>query len=159
MKKDKKHKWKYRINIRKKVLVLVVLGVFLFVGLGFAILEANLGMSGTLEVSKYDKTLYSALKREVNKGYARKYTGSHQDSMNPTKSTEDIYHFYADTADAEKGEEIRDKNNVVFADTCWQMIRTTDTGGVRLLYNGEPEEIEVDGETRLNCGEIGRAHV
>jgi len=151
MKMNKKHKWKYRINIRKKILVLVVLGVFLFVGLGYAILEANLGMSGTLEVSKYDKTLYGVFKKEVNKGYALKYDGAHQDSMDSTKSTEDIYHFYG--ADASKGTDILNKNNVVFANSCWQMIRTTDTGGVRLLYNGEPEEIIVDGETRLNCGD------
>ena len=54
----KKHKWKYQINIRKKILVLIILGVFLFVGLGYAILESNLNIFGTLEVAKYDKTLY-----------------------------------------------------------------------------------------------------
>ena len=137
MKKNKKHKWKYRVNIRKKVLVLIVLGVFLFVGLGYSILEVNLGMHGTLEVTKYDRTLYSALRREVDKGYAAKYTGAHQDSMDSTKSTEDIYHFYADTD--QKGTDILNKNNVVFAGHCWQMIRTTDTGGVKMIYNGEAE--------------------
>ena len=30
-----------------------------------------------------------------------------------------------------------DDNNVVFANKCWKMVRTTDTGGVKLLYNGE----------------------
>ena len=44
MKKQKKHKWKYRINLRKKILVLVILGVSLFVGLGYALLETNLGI-------------------------------------------------------------------------------------------------------------------
>lgn len=29
-------------------------------------------------------------------------------------------------------------NNVIFADHCWQIIRTTETGGVKLLYNGTP---------------------
>ena len=33
-----------------------------------------------------------------------------------------------------------DDNNVVFANKCWKMIRTTDTGGVKLLYNGEYSE-------------------
>ena len=28
-------------------------------------------------------------------------------------------------------------NNVYFAGKCWQMIRTTDTGGVKMIYNGE----------------------
>jgi len=151
MKNKKKHKWKYQINIRKKVLVLVVLGVFLFVGLGYAILEANLGIGGTLEVSKYKKTLYDALKKEANNGYAVKYNESHQDSIDLSKTTEDIYYFYA--ANAQKGTDILDKNNVVFADKCWQMIRTTDTGGVKLLYNGDPETTIVDGVTHYNCGD------
>lgn len=29
-------------------------------------------------------------------------------------------------------------NNVIFAGYCWQIIRTTETGGVKLLYNGTP---------------------
>ena len=151
MKKAKKHKWKYRINHRKKVLVLIILGVSLFVGIGYSVVGSNLGIFGTLEVSKYDRTLYAALKREVNKGYALKYIGNHQDSMDSTKSTEDIYHFYGSTA--AKGTEILNKNNVLFADKCWQMIRTTDTGGVKLLYNGDPETSIVNGETIYNCGD------
>ena len=27
-------------------------------------------------------------------------------------------------------------NNVVFGDHCWKMVRTTETGGVKLIYNG-----------------------
>ena len=30
-----------------------------------------------------------------------------------------------------------DNNNVVFANKCWKAVRTTDTGGVKLIYNGE----------------------
>ena len=151
MKKQRKHKWKYRINLRNKILVLIILGVFLFVGLGYAVIGSNLGIFGTLEVSKYDKTLYAVLKRETIRGYASKYTGAHQDSIDPSKSTEDIYHFYGSTA--AKGTEILNKNNVLFADKCWQMIRTTDTGGVKLLYNGDPETSIVNGETIYNCGD------
>ena len=28
-------------------------------------------------------------------------------------------------------------NNVIFANKCWKTVRTTDTGGVKLIYNGE----------------------
>lgn len=31
-------------------------------------------------------------------------------------------------------------NNVIFADICWQIVRTTDTGGIKLIYNGIPGE-------------------
>ncbi len=33
-----------------------------------------------------------------------------------------------------------DNNNVLFADLCWKMVRTTETGGVKLIYNGVPTE-------------------
>ena len=30
-------------------------------------------------------------------------------------------------------------NNVVFANYCWKIVRTTETGGIKLIYNGEYE--------------------
>lgn len=29
-------------------------------------------------------------------------------------------------------------NNLIFANTCWKIIRTTETGGLKLIYNGLP---------------------
>lgn len=40
--------------------------------------------------------------------------------------------------DEEEELKVIDKFNLIFADHCWQMIRTTDTGGVKIAYNGEP---------------------
>lgn len=31
-----------------------------------------------------------------------------------------------------------DNNNLLFANYCWKMVRTTSTGGVKLIYNGIP---------------------
>lgn len=33
-----------------------------------------------------------------------------------------------------------ENNNVKFANFCWKIVRTTETGGVKLIYNGEPNE-------------------
>ena len=30
-------------------------------------------------------------------------------------------------------------NNVKFAEFCWKIVRTTETGGVKLIYNGSPD--------------------
>ena len=77
------------------------------------------------------KTLYDVLKKAATIGtYAKEYTGNHQDSMDASKSTQKIYYYYGSNA-------ILDMNNVIFAGQCWQMIRTTDTGGVKMIYNGE----------------------
>ena len=82
-------------------------------------------------------TLYGVLKNEYKSGsgFVAKYTGSHQDSMDASNSIKDIYHWYG--SNATNGTAILNKNNVIFAGQCWQIIRTTDTGGVRMIYNGE----------------------
>ena len=46
-----KHKWKRQINVKKKVLVLIILGVFLFVGLGYSVIGNSLGIIGSLNLS------------------------------------------------------------------------------------------------------------
>ena len=38
-------------------------------------------------------------------------------------------------------------NNVIFGDYCWQMVRTTDTGGIKMIYNGA---VTGNGETCEN---------
>ena len=32
-------------------------------------------------------------------------------------------------------------NNVIFANKCWKAVRTTDTGGVKMIYNGLPSAV------------------
>ena len=82
--------------------------------------------------------LYDVLKNEVeSNGLAREYTGDHHDSFTKDPSKK-IYYWYANNnAEADL---ILEKNNLIFGDFCWQMIRTTDTGGVKLIYNGIPNE-------------------
>ena len=100
--------------------------------------SSNFIADGTLYAyyTENSKTLYDVLKKAATTGtYARTYTGNHQDSMDSSKSTETIYYWYG--SNATNGTAILDMNNVIFAGQCWQMIRTTDTGGVRMIYNGE----------------------
>ena len=94
--------------------------------------------NGELRAEILSHYLYDVLKKAAADGtYAREYTGLHQDSMDPSKSTQQIYYWYGTSAS--NGTTIQNMNNVIFGNHCWQMIRTTDTGGVRMIYNGEPE--------------------
>ena len=87
-----------------------------------------------LMVHAESKYLYDVLKNEAESGgLAKEYTGQHHDSFTE-EPTHKIYHWYTDVY--YKGNEIIEKNNVIFAGFCWQIIRTTDTGGVKLIYNG-----------------------
>ena len=90
-------------------------------------------------------TAYKILKNEAKKenGLAKEYDTffagqgySHQDAYDGS-GAEKIYFFRnTNSGDASK---IKNANNVIFADHCWQMLRTTDTGGIKMIYNGEPE--------------------
>ena len=82
--------------------------------------------------------LYNVFASEYNSnsGLVQEYTGEHKDSFTEN-GTQKIYHWYIPKNT--NGNIIKNKNNVIFANHCWQMIRTTDTGGVKLIYNGEVE--------------------
>ena len=119
------------------IFLLIFFFLFSFISVGYSALSQQLTISGDVAYEHFEPTLYNVLKREAKKGtYAKEYTGSHQDSMAGVGS-EKIYHWYA--ANSTESAVIKDKNNVIFANHCWQMMRTTDTGGVKLLYNGEVE--------------------
>lgn len=109
---------------------------------------ATLTMSFEINYVQADDTaiivpfnIYNVFQSELdsNSGLVLEYTGTHQDSFTQT-GNEKIYHWYADSDD--NANIILDKWNVIFAGYCWEMIRTTDTGGVKLTYNGVP----VDGK-------------
>ena len=136
IKKNKKRK--QLTNKRKRFLIAnAFLALFLFIGIGYSALDTNLNIFGNIQMKKYERnTLYNVLKNEASSGgLAREYTGEHQDSINSSHSKYKIYHWYANNdTDATA---VLDKNNVIFANHCWQIIRTTDTGGVKMMYNGE----------------------
>ena len=130
-------KFSSNIRRRKRMVLTSLILLVVFLGIGYSAFTTNLSINGTLNVSKYDQTLYGVLEKAAKKGtYAKEYTGEHHDSFTeePTKK---IYHWYGSSND--NGTAILDMNNVIFANHCWQMIRTTDTGGVKMVYNGEPE--------------------
>ena len=37
-----------------------------------------------------------------------------------------------------------DNNNLIFANFCWKIVRTTETGGIKLIYNGVPSNVTCD---------------
>lgn len=80
-------------------------------------------------------TLYDAVVCGAYEGLAEKYVGNHKDNYS-TNPTADIYYWHAGKNDTANANKILNKWNVVIGSTCWQMIRTTDTGGVKLIYNG-----------------------
>jgi Mg-chelatase subunit ChlD len=91
-------------------------------------------MSGTIHTKT---TLYKTIaERSKTDSNILEYTGSdHFDSMNTKLSTQKIY-YYNNVNNTTNDD--TNNNNVIFGGFCWQIVRTTDTGGVKLIYNGEP---------------------
>ena len=50
--------------------------------------------------------------------------------LEETKSDEYPVYFFRGTHQL--------KNNLIYANFCWKIVRTTETGGVRIIYNGSP---------------------
>lgn len=86
-------------------------------------LSLNKSSTGTISEAA---TLYKVVKNDaLNDNYAKKYTGSTKGFT----GNKDVYYYYGDATN----------NNVLFANFCWKMVRTTDTAGVKIVYNGEPD--------------------
>ncbi len=70
-----------------------------------------------------------------NSSCFNKYIGEVTDQVGQTKTATNVYF-----------NNCSDKRNIIFGGFCWQMIRTTETGGIKMIYNGEP----VDGKCQSN---------
>lgn len=62
-------------------------------------------------------------------------------------NTYPIYYYRGDVED----------NNVKFANFCWKIVRTTETGGTKLIYNGTPDESGNCTNTTGGATNIGRS--
>ena len=47
-----------------------------------------------------------------------------------------------------RGDADKVNNNIIFNNMCWKIIRTTETGGIKLIYNGTP----IDGKCETQTG-------
>ena len=108
----------------------------------FPATDLNLTLTYTLqyvqsEVDEFDtNALIEQLKTE-NLYCFTKYEGQATDQVGVTKSAENVYFNRCE-----------DERNIIFNNMCWQMIRTTETGGIKMIYNGDP----VDGKCESTRG-------
>ena len=83
-----------------------------------------------------NNTLYDMIEEDIlTNGYGSTYTGDHADTVdsdgNPIVGSKNIY-YYTFSANHDGG-----GKHVVLGGFCWKVLRTTDTGGVKLVFNGE----------------------
>ncbi len=89
----------------------------------------TLGSGNTIGSLKYG--LYQTIENRYNedKTYLGLYTGEGADTY-----TNPVY-YYKDNVQ---------NNNVLFGGFCWKIVRTTETGGVKIVYNGKQKDVSDD---------------
>lgn len=134
---------------RKKVLVFLLVLIAMFgINVGYSYLETMLLINANVEIDPY---LRAKVDTEI---LGVPMTAYLDDRVSPYVTSSDGIDFYSKSSDTNgkglylgKGTENDpnpifyyrgdiDDNNVVFGDYCWKIIRTTETGGTKLLYNG-----------------------
>ena len=104
---------------------------------------ANLYANFNVEVNSLDSEHVQSFSEMIaEKAATANYIASYSDvissSPNQSYTTQDQISTSADkeTVYYYTGEDALANANVLFAGYCWQIIRTTDNGGMKLLYNG-----------------------
>ena len=111
--------------------LLIVLSMILIPTV-YAICKCDIEVESTIEIEKITKlydTIASLSKEES--ACLTKYEGEVTDEVGKTVNASNVYF-----------DKCSDKRNIIFGGFCWQVIRTTETSGVKMIYNGEP----VDGK-------------
>ena len=89
------------------------------------VFNANYGQTTEIEVTTGD--LLQNLLAEGS-SCITKYTGQVTDQVGSTVTATNVYF-----------DKCADKRNIIFNNMCWQIIRSTETGGIKMIYNGEPD--------------------
>ena len=79
--------------------------------------------------------LYSTIENRYKLGnsFVKKYGESYGED-GADEYANPVYYFNGAVED----------NNVLFAGFCWKMVRTTDTGGIKMIYNGVQKDFSED---------------
>ena len=95
------------------------------------------GMQGKVakDSSLYSKIKEQSLGNDKEKGidYSQNNSSTNGEGVylfDETKNDTKPVYFYRGTHQL--------KNNILYANLCWKIVRTTETGGVRVIYNGSP---------------------
>ncbi len=102
-----------------------------------------------------DKKLYTVVEKESSIGtYAKEYTNEHRDSFEGLGDYK--IHYYYSINNISSSIINNNKRNVLFAGICFQILRTTDSGGIKLIYNGEASKNGTCDNKRTHYGIVAK---
>ena len=98
-------------------------------------IENVLSYSDGVVSARTNKTVYCYLYFDKDNTVYAKVLDDYENNNGVKKTTDengkDVYYYVGNTTN----------NNVLFNNYCWKMVRTTETDGVKLLYNGELKKV------------------
>ena len=98
--------------------------------------KVDKGMQGKVaKVTLYNQIKHQSLGNDKEKGidYSKVNSSTNGEGVylfDETKNDIKPVYFFRGTHQL--------KNNLLYANLCWKIVRTTETGGVRVVYNGAP---------------------
>ena len=94
-------------------------------------------------VEYWDPTIMDDIIDQTNENYEIDFRRKAVRSDNPQIANGNGVNTFT-----ERGHTIRyyrgqvDNNNIIWSDICWKFVRTTFTGGIKMIYNGEPTLVD-----------------
>ena len=98
------------------------------------------------EIAVSEPTLFEQIKDKADTttviDYKVRSGVSGTNGIYTTTATEGNVPVYYFRGDADKV-----NNNIIFNNMCWKIIRTTETGGIKIIYNGTPTDSKCETQT------------
>ncbi len=88
--------------------------------------------------------IYNQIVRDADNNNGAELLSANNSTNDKEYMSYDVYHYIGDVTN----------NNVLFGNFCWQMVTTTESKGVKIIYNGLPKT-EDDGT--ISCNNTGDA--
>ena len=116
-------------------------------------IELNKSMQGNVyeKLSLYKAIANQAVPDNIKSQYVTSVTGINFKNSSSNTNGKGIYTVSSTINNKYPIHYFRgdvDNNNVLFGGYCWKIVRTTETGGVKMIYNGNP----VDGKCTNTTG-------
>ena len=126
------------INKKQYNKYIILIGIISLLPTIYAVCKCDIEVETTIEIEKVPKLFNKiiSLSKEEN-ACITKYEGEVTDSVGQTVQASNVYF-----------DNCKEKRNVIFNNMCWQIIRTTENSGIKMVYNGDV----VDGKCKSSRG-------
>ena len=139
------------LQINKNLILMITIIVLIISGVvGYSYINSDLNYYAEITAKKptcsqtnlYDRLSCMATLDSIQSKYVSNNYGVNFSSVSSDTNGKGLYTFSDSSKDEYPVQYYRgevDNNNVKFAGFCWKIVRTTETGGTKLIYNGTPD--------------------